>query len=280
MIIAEAAPAPSKPAKSLEPKTAGQGIAVVPPEAAQRADIQMASAGAAEEPLAEQKGKTPEAIVMAMAPSAVPLPAFAPRAVATASIPAPQTAPFAMARASTAQAEPSVTKPVVANAEMPLGKTEAAAASAPDVVALNVPLPTWRPQNEASLARQPEAVKSADAVAALLAMHHPDVVLDGSAAQRVAVPAPKSEDRVRTSPKADRVQPRLDPEATAVIVPVAERGISGGTGAAAAPVIAANFIRTAPQQVYLDGFQPRGQTSDHRRFTGSAVKFLPIASFK
>ena len=278
--IAEAAPAPRKPAKSVEPKTAGQGIAVVPPQAAQRADIQMASAGAAEEPLAEQKGKTPEAIVMAMAPSAVPLPAFAPRAVATASIPAPQTAPFAMARASTAQAEPSVTKPVVANAEMPLGKTEAAAASAPDVVALNVPLPTWRPQTEASLARQPEAVKSADAVAALLAMHHPDAVLDGSAAQRVAVPAPKSEDRVRTSPKADRVQPRLDPEATAVIVPVAERGISGGTGAAAAPVIAANFIRTAPQQVYLDGFQPGGQTSDHRRFTGSAVKFLPIASFK
>jgi hypothetical protein len=58
------------------------------------------------------------------------------------------------------------------------------------------------------------------------------------------------------------------------------RGITGRTGSAAAPVIAGNFIRTAPEQVYLDGFQPRGQTSDHRRFTGSAVKFLPIASFK
>ncbi|TRC82171.1 DUF882 domain-containing protein [Mesorhizobium sp. WSM4310] len=277
--IAEAAPAPRKPAKAVEPKIAGQGIAIVPPQEAQRADIQMASAGAAEEPLVEQKGKSPEAIVMAMAPSAVPLPAFAPRAVATASIATPQNATLAMASASTVRAELSAPKPVVANAEMPLGKTDAASA-APDVVALNIPLPTWRPRNEASAMRQPEAVKSADAVAALLAMHHPDTVLDGSAAQQVAVPAPKPEDRVRTSPKADRVQPRLDTEATAVIAPVAGRGIPGGTGAAAAPIIAANFIRTAPEQVYLDGFQPRGQTSDHRRFTGSAVKFLPIASFK
>ncbi|MER8446946.1 hypothetical protein NKH52_27535 [Mesorhizobium sp. M1066] len=98
----------------------------------------------------------------------------------------------------------------------------------------------------------------------------------------------KPEDRVRTSPKADRVQPNLDPEATAVIVPAAlsgrlietGRGIVGGASPATAPVIAANLIRTAPEHIYLDGFQPRGQTSDHRRFTGSAVKFLPIASFK
>ncbi|WP_322417899.1 DUF882 domain-containing protein [Mesorhizobium huakuii] len=274
--VAEAVPAPRKPARSVEPKTAGQGIAIVPPEAAQRADIQIASAGAAEEPLAEQNSKTPEAIVMAMAPSAVPLPAFAPRAVATASIPTPQTAPLAMAGASTAQAELAAAKPAASNAEISVGMADTAAASAaPDMVSLNIPLPTWRPQSRTSPARQPEAAKSADAVAALLAMHHPDNGLDGSAARRLAVPAPKPEDRVRTSPKADRVQPRLDPDATAVIVPVAERA-----GSIAAPVIAANFIRTAPEKVYLDGFQPRGQTSDHRRFTGSAVKFLPIASFK
>lgn len=284
--VAEAAPASRKSAKSVEPKPAGRGIAIVPPEAAQRADVQVASAGAAEEPLTDQKNKTPEAIVMAMAPNTVPLPAFAPRDVPTASIPVAQTAPFATASASTARAELPGAKPAAANAEMPLGKTDTtAAAAAPEMAALTVPLPTWRPQ---SPTRQPDAAKSGDAVAALLAMHHPDNGLDGLAGQRAAVPAPKPEDRVRTSPKADRVQPRLDPEATAVIVPAAltsrpletGRGITGGTGSAAAPVIAANFIRTAPEQVYLDGFQPRGQTSDHRRFTGSAVKFLPIASFK
>ncbi|WP_027055017.1 DUF882 domain-containing protein [Mesorhizobium erdmanii] len=284
--IAEAVPAPRKPAravepKSVEPKPAGQAIAIVPPEDARRADIQMASAAAAEEPLVEQKSETPEAIVMAMAPGAVPLPAFAPRAVPAAS---PQTAPFATASASTA------TEPVPARAEMPLGKADTAAASvAPEMVALSIPLPTWRPQSQTSPERQPEAAKSADAVGALLAMHHPDEGLDVLAGQRTPVPASKPEDRVRTSPKADRVQPRLDPEATAVIVPVAStgrspgtgRGIAGGSGSASAPVIAAHFIRTAPEQVYLDGFQPRGQTaSDHRRFTGSAVKFLPIASFK
>jgi uncharacterized protein YcbK (DUF882 family) len=278
--VADAVPAPRKPAKSVEPRPAGQAIAIVPPQDAQRADIQIAASDPGEESPAGQKGKTPEAIVMAMAPNAVPLPAFAPRAEATASIATPQTAPFAIASASMTQTELPAAKPAATNAEMPMGKTDTAALSVtPEMVALNVPLPTWRPE---SLARQPEAAKSADAIGALLAMHHPDDGLDGPASQRVAVPASKPEDRVRTSPKADRVQPRLDPEATAVIVPavLTGRGIAGGTGSTTAPVIAANFIRTAPEHVYLDGFQSRGQTSDHRRFTGSAVKFLPIASFK
>ncbi|WP_027062502.1 DUF882 domain-containing protein [Mesorhizobium loti] len=280
--VADAVPAPRKPAKSVEPKTAGQGIAIVPPEAAQRADVQMASGGSAEEPSSAQTEKTPEAIVMAMAPKAVPLPDFAPRAQSTAGIVTAQTAPFAIESASMARAELPTAKRAPTNAEMLLGKADATAASvAPEIVALNIPLPTWRPEGQTSPARQPEAAKSADAIGALLAMHHPDGGLDGLAGQRVAVPASKPEDHVRTSPKADRVQPRLDPETAAVIVPavLTGRGIAGGTGSTA-PVVAANFIRTAPQKVYLDGFQSRGQTSDHRRFTGSAVKFLPIASFK
>ncbi|UCI29425.1 DUF882 domain-containing protein [Mesorhizobium sp. B4-1-4] len=286
--VAEAMPAPRKPAKSVEtksvepksvePRPAGQGIAIVPPEAAQRADIQMASAAPAEEAPAEQQAKTPEAIVMAMKPGAVPLPAFAPRAEATASVPVPETpghetVPFA------ARAELSAAKPAAANAKIPLGNTNAAAATAaPDVVALNIPLPTWRPRTSA--APRPEA-GSGDAIAALLARHHAD--LDGLAGQRVAVPASEPEDRARTNAKADRVRPRLDTKAPPVIVPAASAGRPLGAGrgmAGSAPVIAANFIRTAPQHVYLDGFQPRRQASDHRRFTGSAVKFLPIASFK
>ncbi|WP_246093797.1 MULTISPECIES: DUF882 domain-containing protein [Mesorhizobium] len=282
--VAEAMPAPRKPPKSVEPRPAGQGIAIVPPQDAQRADIQMAASDPGEEPPVGQKGKTPEAIVMAMAPGSVPLPAFAPRTELTAPVPAPETAPFAIAGASTARAE--LAKPTATDAGVPLGKADAAAASvAQDMVALNIPLPTWRPE---SPTRQPEAVKSRDAIGALLALNHADDGLDRLTGQRIATPASESEDRVRTSPKADRVQPRLDPEATAVIVPAAlsgrpigtGRGIAGGAGPATARLVAANFIRTAPEHVYLDGFQPRGQTSDHRRFTGSAVKFLPIASFK
>ncbi|WP_164757523.1 DUF882 domain-containing protein [Mesorhizobium sp. M7D.F.Ca.US.004.01.2.1] len=285
--VAEAVPAPRKPARSVEPRPAG--IAIVPPQDAQRADIQMAASDPGEEPPVGQKGKTPEAIVTAMAPGSVPLPAFASRTELAAPVPTPQTAPLANADASTARAELADAKPAAANAEISTGKADAAAASAaPDMVALNIPLPTWRPESRTSPARQPEAAKSRDAVGALLAMQHSADGLDGLAGQRVAVPPSKPEDRVRTSPKADRVQPRLDPEATAVIVPAAlsgrpigtSRGIAGGARPATAPVIAANLIRTAPEHIYLDGFQPRGQTSDHRRFTGSAVKFLPIASFK
>ncbi|RWB09886.1 MAG: DUF882 domain-containing protein [Mesorhizobium sp.] len=278
--VAEAVPAPRKPAKSVEPRPAG--IAIVPPQDAQRADIQMASVDRAEESPIGPEGKTPEAIVMAMAPGSVPLPAFAPRSGSTTSIPTPQLAPLAAANASTAGAE--LANPTATDAEIPSGKSAGPAGGAPDMVAFNIPLPTWRPE---SPTRQPEADKSGDAVAALLALNHADDGHNGLAGQRVSVAQSKPEDRVRTSPKADRVQPNLDPEATAVIVPAAlsrpietGRGIAGGASTAAAPVIAANLIRTAPEHIYLDGFQPRGQTSDHRRFTGSAVKFLPIASFK
>lgn len=283
--VAEAVPAPRKPAKSVEPRPAG--IAIVPPQDAQRADIQTASVDRAEESPIGAEGKTPEAIVMAMAPGSVPLPAFAPRTGSTASIPTPQIAPLATANASTARAE--LANPAATDAEIPSGKSDAGPASgAPDLVVLNIPLPTWRPESPTRPTRQPDADKSGDAVAALLALNHADDGHNGLAGQRVSVAQSKPEDRVRTSPKADRVQPNLDPEATAVIVPAAlsgrlietGRGIAGGASPAAAPVIAANLIRTAPEHIYLDGFQPRGQTSDHRRFTGSAVKFLPIASFR
>ncbi|WP_245475568.1 DUF882 domain-containing protein [Mesorhizobium sp. M7A.F.Ca.US.006.01.1.1] len=281
--VVEAVPAPRKPAKSVAPRPAG--IAIVPPQDAQRADVQMASVDRAEDsPIGAE---TPEAIVMAMAPGSVPLPAFAPRTGPTTSIPTPQIAPLATADASTARAE--LANPAATGAEIPSGKSEAGPASgAPGLVALNIPLPIWRPESLTSPTRKPEADKSGDAVAALLALNHADDGLDGLAGQRVSVAQPKPEDRVRTSPKADRVQPNLDPEATAVIVPTAlsgrligtGRGIAGGASPVTAPVIAANLIRTAPEHIYLDGFQPRGQTSDHRRFTGSAVRFLPIASFK
>lgn len=276
--VAEAVPAPRKPAKSVEPRSAG--IAIVPPQDAQRADIQMASVDRAEESPIGPEGKTPEAIVMAMAPGSVPLPAFAPRSGSTTSIRTPQLAPLAAANASTARAE--LANPTATDAEIPSGKSAGPAGGAPDMVAFNIPLPTWRPESPTL-----EADKSGDAVAALLALNRADDGHNGLAGQRVSVAQSKPEDRVRTSPKADRVQPNLDPEATAVIVPAAlsrpietGRGIAGGASTAAAPVIAANLIRTAPEHIYLDGFQPRGQTSDHRRFTGSAVKFLPIASFK
>ena len=283
-----AVPAPRKPVKAVEPQQTGQGIAVVAPQDAQRADIQIASSNTSQEPLARQKQETPAAIVTAMAPQSVPLPAFAPRTEFTASVPTPETVPFAIANAP--RAELTAARPTATNVDVPLAKADAAPVNAAsDIVALNIPVPTWRPANQPIPARQPEAAKSGDAIGALLVMNHADDGLNPLAGQ-IAAPAKELEARVRTSPKADRVQPRGDrPEASAVVparLSVASRpvetgrGITGGTGSTTAPVIAANFIWTAPEQVYLEGFRPRKEASDHRRFTGSAVKFLPVASFK
>jgi uncharacterized protein YcbK (DUF882 family) len=280
--VAEAVSAPRKPARSVEPRPVGQGIAIVQPQDAQRADIQMAASYPGEEPPSGQTGKTPEAIVMAMAPGSVPLPAFAPRAELAARVPTPETARSAVAGASMARAELAVAKPAATGADIPLGGDAVLASVAADMVALNIPLPTWRPESQTSPTRQPEAAKSGDAIGALLALNHADDGLDRLTGQRLVPHASEREDRVRTSPKADRVQPRADAEAPAVTSRPLQRGrgIADGTGSATARLVAAYFIRRAPEHVYLDGFQPRGQTSDHRRFTGSAVKFLPIASFK
>ncbi|WP_421914458.1 DUF882 domain-containing protein [Mesorhizobium sp.] len=288
---AEAVPAPRKPAKSVEPKQAGQAIAVVAPQDARRADVQVAASNPVRETLAAQEKEAPAAIVTAMAPQSVPLPAFAPRADVTASIRTPSTVPFAIASAP--RSELATARPTATDTNSLPAKADTTLANvSPDIVALNIPVPAWRPASQPGPARQSEVAKPGDAVGALLAMHHADDGLNPLAGQPVA-PAPtrELEARVRTSPKAGRVQPRADrPEMPAVVVPArlavatqqpeSGRVVTRGSGAATEPVIAANFILTAPEQVYLEGFRPRNELSDHRRFTGSAVKFLPIASFK
>ena len=45
------------------------------------------------------------------------------------------------------------------------------------------------------------------------------------------------------------------------------------------PSLAYNAIRTAPKQVYTDGFVPVLKEPDPARFSGNAVTFLTVASF-
>lgn len=279
--VASAVPAPRKPAKSVEPTQVRQDIAIVAPQDAQRANIPVASEKPAEEPLAERKPETPAAIVAALAPQAVPLPAFAQRHEPAAHIPTPEIVPFAVANVAASRTEMATAAPAVTN--VPAAKTQAAPASAaPEIVALNIPVPSWRPENQPSPARQPEATRSGDAIAALLASNRPDERADRLAARPIVVPVPEARDRVRTSPKADR----LRPDAPAVVMqasyqpPRSDRGITGAIASAAEPRNAARLILAVPEQVYVDGFRSDREPSDHRRFTGSAVKFLPIASFK
>jgi uncharacterized protein YcbK (DUF882 family) len=284
--IASAVPAPRKPAKSVEPTQVRQEIAIVAPQDAQRANIPVASEKPAEEPLAERKPETPASIVAALAPQAVPLPAFAQRHEPAAHIPTPETVPFAMANVAAARTEVAAAKPLATDTAV--GKAQAIPPSAaPQIVALNIPVPNWRPENQPS-ARQPEAARSGDAIAALLATNRPDERADRLAAKPIATPIPEARDlpeardRVMTSPKADR----LRPDAPAVVMQASyqpsrsDRGITGAIASAAEPRNAARLILAVPEQVYVDGFRSDREPSDHRRFTGSAVKFLPIASFK
>lgn len=56
--------------------------------------------------------------------------------------------------------------------------------------------------------------------------------------------------------------------------------VSGNADAASAAQLAANFIRSQLVRVYVGGFQTDRQGDGHRRFSGSAVNFLPLARFE
>lgn len=47
-----------------------------------------------------------------------------------------------------------------------------------------------------------------------------------------------------------------------------------------APRLAYNIVRTAPSEAYTMGFQSGDEMANANRFTGSAVKFLPVAKFE
>lgn len=47
-----------------------------------------------------------------------------------------------------------------------------------------------------------------------------------------------------------------------------------------APKFAYNFVRTAPSEVYANGFQTSDEAANANRFSGAAVKFMPVARFQ
>lgn len=183
----------------------------------------------------------PETIIAALSARSIPLPDFAPRPEGVETL---EAASFGMAAA------------------------EAAAGS--------VPLPTWRPGSSIPPDLAPQ--NQASVLVALADVSQPSTMADMS-------------DGVRTSPKTGRIDPRGRKSGVeSVVVPaqlrarywplLTDRGVAEVTRSAPAPRIAANFIRKTPVEVYLDRFQLHREPSDYRRFTGSAVTFLPVARFE
>ncbi len=348
--VASDTPAPRP--KTVQPKGGLPGIAIVAPDKAQRADVQVASE---DEPVAEPAKDTPETIIAALPPRSVPLPAFAPRPkadvgvqVAEVAQPAdqPQTVPFTMADASAA----------------PVGATTASADAA-QVAVNNIPLPTWRPettppaelapknQDAVLLALADTAKHGNPAVDALtvLPSARPETGVSVAAAQPGIVQAKVTRDEIRavlervsaedykvaslsevavprsafndpsgvdaasprkavasradgsdpasaigagvkTTRKEARTSARdLKPEPKAIVVsaqPNAARWALHGadygvtvTDSANAPRYAYNVVRTAPTEVYTNGFQGGDEMANANRFTGNAVKFMSVARF-
>jgi uncharacterized protein YcbK (DUF882 family) len=290
--VASAAPVPRKavkaaPVPKVEEPAPRPGIAIVSPDRAQRTEIPMVVEEAPATAL-ETKPEPADSIVATLSGSAVPLPEFAPRRTAEANIPTPETVPFGMANAAPAPVETALAGPVPTAAT--LVKSDATQPAVPlDRLAINIPLPTKRPDYQVNPVVPPEEPKSFDAIQALVAMNQSDDELDRLSGQPVSQPA--SADPVRTNPKTRRVEPRDKQPATAPVVVTAslqashwpleiDRGVTGAIATAKAPRLSADIMRTAPVQAYVEGFKAGRAPVDHQRFTGTAVNFLPIASFE
>jgi len=219
---------PAASPKAEAPKTEMQGIAIVAPELAQRADIARAAPDDAVETPASQ-APAPQVVVAALAPEQIPVPAFAQRSAA---------------------------EPVAA-----------------DLFA--VPIPDWRPTAKPLPAQEAEGAQET-LVAAIIPV--PDVAArrpsNGGAslkADRVTVESEQAKPLPVAMPA--ELHARYWPHRT-------ELGISEIADAAPAPRLAAHFIRTAPVKIYVDGFHADPHRRDPRRFSGSAVHFLPVARFE
>lgn len=137
-----------------------------------------------------------------------------------------------------------------------------------------IPLPNWRPAEAQQPAPAPEQLRE---------------TLVASIAPETETPA-RRRSSARTSPKAGRAtagSKQVKPALAALPAEWHARywphrlelGISEIVNDAPVPQMAANFIRTAPAIVYIGRFQPDRRQHDSRRFSGSAVNFLPLARF-
>ena len=245
-----------------------------------------------------------ETIVAALPDRTAPLPAIAPRPKVEVAAAQPEQIPFQVVGSS------DETVGAVASVEPTPATVEAA---------LNVPLPTWRPNYVATKSGAEEAVlaslASDEATAPLPSLRPSEVLSEQAvtaasnedsqqiaslieasrprdlAAERSVEQAPLTIVSVdsKTTKKAARATKRdKKAPAASIVLPTEpsdarwafdEEYVTKGKGGNTAPSFAYNIVRTAPREVYANGFQPDGKELEARRFTGKAVAFLPVARF-
>jgi len=300
--VASAAPAPRKPARPTAqapvarpaaPAAAAPAIApaiaVVPPDQAQRLEIPRPAPAA-----------PAETIVAALPQREVPVPRLAPRPSIGLAAEVPETLPFSEAAAPEPVAAPEVAAMVPAHIPLPTWRPEAAP-SAPGESTL-LAMVSHEDEARGGDARK-DGIKRLLESAAVETVSPPPVEVAFAIPEKAPVPGLRGEPAVAAAPVPEIVaaaasadkQPRpalRDSKAApkSVAVPV-QPGASAWplrVGSQAVPVpadqppvrLAASFIRQAPQQVYVEGFRRDRAQAEHHRFTGSAVNFLPLASFR
>ena len=201
---ATAAPAP-KP-RNVKPAGAAKSsslpaIAVVAPQDAQSADIPQVADDNASEPQPQQD--TPETIIAALPARSIPLPDFAPRPKADVGPQPSENVPFGVA------ANSATTELTVATAQAPTSVPVGIADPSPvadseQVVANNIPLPTWRPD------RSPVADPTPQNKDLLLALadtaDHDHTATDASWVRPSALPAGPN----KVKPVRDQADAKLD----------------------------------------------------------------------
>lgn len=279
-----------------EEEDAGEAISATPAKRPVPTASAKAEGGAA---------PTPDVIVAALPEHAIPLPAAAPR---------PRVAVGSVRETSPA---------MLALAQPPATAHEAA----DEFVALNVPLPTPRPEyrlpvTDVPLPSSASARIASAGVEALDEKMIPAAHESGSVGHSVEIAALvpdsagglgpalmesghtegtntardalrnslTSAEEVRTRGKTRRptsadAQPDPKSRHFAVSQNVVQWALSNeaelvnAAGIGAPSFVAQNLVRAAPRIVYTAGFEPADRGPDASRFSGKAVKFLPVARF-
>lgn len=304
VIAADEAPEP-KPARRKSVETA---TPVKPAEPEPLPGIQSPA------PVVEEKAET---IIAALPERAPILPDVAPRpkaevgGLAMAEMPIPMEDPLTVATIAATEPAETVAAEVAADVPLPTWRPDytpavAAEETAPVLLALadagtdGVPLPSHRPevskaieefsalpQARPELGTADEDMVSKD-IAALIQASAPREMAEEEALAKepVKIVAATGE----STRKAARVTPRdAAPRPGSIVVPAQpadarwafdENYVSQGLGGNTAPSFAYNIVRTAPREVYANGFQPEGKELAANRFSGKAVAFLPVARFE
>ncbi|MDX8477914.1 DUF882 domain-containing protein [Mesorhizobium sp. VK24D] len=191
---AEPAPQPKAVKQVVSAKGNVPGIASVTPQDAKRANVPQIADDSADDSQQPQQD-TPETIIAALSPKDIPLPASAPRPTTAAGQQTPENVPFATADASATKEQ------AAAPASIPIGKTDNAdplttgTVDPAQVIAGNIPLPTWRANR--SLPAEP-APTHGDALTALAYTgQYDDLASDAFSVLPTTRPEPDKPDKIK-----------------------------------------------------------------------------------